>query len=125
MYENGKIMWCSVVDHKPSHPLPMTSEPLYAIRRNVLEEIVEWWRLSTSYGLDNIGLLLAPPGELITSTYYYHLGVTDRGKPLKRKPTDKDAELFTKKVWPKAEQKILPFHEAIPPGSKMCWQMWP
>jgi glycosyltransferase involved in cell wall biosynthesis len=124
-YQDGKIWWCSVIDHHPKHPLPMTSEPLYAVRRNVLEQIVEWWRTLTSYGLDNIGLLFAPPGELITTTYYYHLGILDRGKPAKRKPTDKDAQLFVTKVWPSAEQKVLKFHEAIPPGSKICWQMWP
>jgi len=125
MYQDGKIMWCSVVDHKPQPPLPMTSEPLYAIRRHVLEEVVEWWRLSTSYGLDNVALLLAPPGELITTTYYYHLGITDRGKPLRRKPTDKDAELFITKIWPKAEHKVLHFHQSIPQGSRICFQMWP
>jgi len=125
LYENGKLFWCSVIDHKPTHPPPMTSEPLYAIRRNTLEEIVDWWRTSTSYGLDNIALLMAPPGELITTTYYYHLGVLDRGKPTKRKPTDKDAELFITKVWPKAEQKVLTFNQALPRGSRLCFQMWP
>jgi glycosyltransferase involved in cell wall biosynthesis len=125
MYENGKIIWCSVIDHKPTHPLPMTSEPLYAVKKDVLEQIVEWWRLSTSYGLDNIALLFAPPGEIITSTYYYHLGILDRGKPARRKPSDRDAELFVKKVWPQAEQKVTQFHQSIPLQSRICWQMWP
>jgi hypothetical protein len=125
VYEGGKIMWCSVIDHKPQLPLPMTSEPLYAVKHNVLEQIVEWWRLSTSYGLDNVALLMGPPGETITSTYYYHLGIFDRGKPMKRKPSDRDAQLFITKIWPKAEQKVTHFHESIPPQSKVCWQMWP
>jgi hypothetical protein len=125
LHESGKIMWCSVIDHKPQLPLPMTSEPLYTLKRDILEQIVEWWRLSTSYGLDNIALLFAPPGELITTTYFYHLGVLDRGKPLKRKPTDKDAELFISRIWPQVEQKVLKFHETIPPQSRICFPMWP
>jgi len=124
-HQDGKIMWCSVVDHKPHLPLPMTSEPLYAIRRHILEEIVEWWRMSTSYGLDNTALLFAPGGEIIPSIYYYHLGITDRKKPPKRKPTDKDAELFIRRIWPQAEQKTLKFHESIPPQSRICFQIWP
>jgi hypothetical protein len=125
MHQDGKIYWCSVIDHKPKLPLPMTSEPLYAIKRNVLEEIIDWWRLSTSYGLDNIALLFAPPGEIIDSVYFYHLGVLDRNKPSRRKPTDKDAQLFITKVWPAAEQKVLKFHEAVPKESKICFPMWP
>jgi glycosyltransferase involved in cell wall biosynthesis len=125
VHESGVIKWCSVVDHKPQLPLPMTSEPLYAIRRDILEQIVEWWRLSTSYGLDNVALLFAPEGELITSVYYYHLGVLDRGKPIKRKPSDKDAEFFITKVWPAAEQKVIRFHQSLPQVSKVCFQMWP
>ena len=103
----------------------MTSEPLYAVKRDVLEEIIEWWRLSTSYGLDNVALLFAPPGEIIDTVYYYHLGVADRGKPLKRKPTDKDVELFIRRIWPHTEQKVISFHQALPQGSKICFQMWP
>jgi hypothetical protein len=125
MHQDGKIIWCSVIDHKPELPLPMTSEPLYAVKRDVLEEIVKWWTKSTSYGLDNVALLMAPPGELTTSTYYYHLGVLDRKKPLRRKPSDKDAELFVTKIWPKVEQKALKFHESIPPQSKICFPIWP
>jgi len=125
MYQDGRIFWCSIIDHKPQLPLPMTSEPLYAVKRDVLEEIIEWWKISTSYGLDNVALLMAPPGEIIPTTYYYHLGVADRGKPLKRKPTDKDAELFITRIWPAAEQKVISFHQALPQGSKICFQMWP
>jgi hypothetical protein len=125
VYQDGKIMWCSVIDYKPKLPLPMTSEPLYAVKRDVLEQIVEWWKLSTSYGLDNVALLFAPPGEIIDTVYFYHLGISDRGKPMKRKPSDRDAELFITKVWPHAEQKILTFHESIPSTSRLCFQMWP
>jgi len=125
MYQDGKIYWCSVVNHKPQQPLPMTSEPLYAVKRNTLEQIVEWWQISTSYGLDNIALLFAQSGEIIDTVHYYHLGVFDRGKPMKRKPSDKDAELFITKVWPAVEQKVLTFHESLPPTSKVCFQLWP
>jgi hypothetical protein len=125
IYQDGKITWCSVIDHRPQLPLPMTNEPLYAVRREVLEQIVEWWHLSTSYGLDNVGLLMGPPGEVIDKVYFYHLGVIDRGKPMKRKPSDQDAQLFVTKIWPAAEQKVIQFHESIPPGSKICFPMWP
>ena len=124
IYEDGAIKWCSVIE-RPRLPLPMTNEPLYAVKRNVLEEIVEWWRLSTSYGLDNLGLLFTEGGEIIDSVHFYHLGALDRGKPLKRKPTDKDAELFITKIWPATEQKVISFHESIPQGSRTCFQMWP
>jgi len=125
MHQDGKIMWCSVIDYKPKHPLPMTSEPLYAVKRDVLEQIAEWWKASSSYGLDNVALLFAPPGEIINTVYYYHLGVLDRGKPMRRKPDDKDAELFITRIWPAAEQKVLKFHASIPPQSRICFQMWP
>jgi glycosyltransferase involved in cell wall biosynthesis len=125
IHEDGTIKWCSVVNERPVLPLPMTNEPLYVIRRHVLEDVVEWWRLSTSYGLDNIGLLFTEGGEIIDSVHFYHLGVLDRNKPLKRKPSDRDAELFVARVWPKVEQKVMQFHESLPQRSRACWQLWP
>jgi hypothetical protein len=123
--EGGRIFWCSVVNERPALPLPMTNEPLFVMRRDVLEQVVEWWRLSTSYGLDNLGLLFAPPGEIIDSVHFYHLGAPDRNKPLKRKPSDRDAEFFAVRVWPKVEQKVMQFHESLPQRSRACWQLWP
>jgi hypothetical protein len=123
--EENKILWCSVINEKPRLPLPMTNEPLYAVRRDTLERIVDWWRLSTSYGLDNLGLLFAEGGEIIDTVHFYHLGAPDRGKPMRRKPSDRDAELFLTRVWPRVEQKVMQFHESIPPASRWCSQLWP
>ena len=116
--EDGKIHWCTLLE-KPQY-LPMTSEPLYAVRADVLELILDKYLQFTSYGLDNVALYWAPEGEIIDTVHYYHLGVTDRRKPLKRKPKDEEAERFLN-VYPRIKSKVDPVLDS----RRACTQLWP
>jgi len=116
--KNEVLTWCSVVNHRPDH-IVMTNEPLYAVRRHVLEDIVHWWARYTTYALDNIGLLFAPEGEIIEAPYI-HIGPLDRGKPTRRKPSKEEAERFKKEVWPRVAEKIRSFESSTPPQARVC-----
>ena len=118
--EEGKIYWCTLLE-KPQY-LPMTSEPLYAVKANVLELILDKYLQFTSYGLDNVALYWAPEGEIIDTVYYYHLGVLDRGKSLKRKPRDEEAEKFVT-LYPRIKSKVDPILNTQ--VKRACFQLWP
>jgi len=120
IYSDGeKIYWCTLLQKPPY--LPMTSEPLYAIKARVAEQILHKYLEYSSYGLDNVALYWSrKEGEIIDTIHYYHLGIVDRGKPLKRKPRDEEAAKFLQE-YPMFHTKVQPLLELRP----RCWQLWP
>jgi len=101
------IYWCFANYQQKIH---MTNEPVIAYRADVLEKILPYYAEFTTYALDHVALLKAPPGVLDTQFKFHH--VTFPRPP--RRPTCEEVKKFLTKFWPTVKDHATKFEPREP-----------